>query len=725
MAIFHKKRKRAVALICGLCLLPFVLADLLSIFTPKSVHSSPYVLPLRMFNDLAKKLDSFSRDTLASYGKKAEPHPDLVYLAIDNSSIALQSAWPEDIEASKPLQLMQQGWPWSREVYKYILTKLFDSGARVVIFDLLFPTKGRGDEELGATLEKYKDRVVVGSNFVREENKIGEKLETSNNLSIPIDTIIPQTTPLDPRIGYVNFWPDTDNVIRQAFYRVNFQLVEGSPIDLENPTDEIYLSVTANAAIKTGNENLIPPTLKPKMIRFSATGSYPKRSVHEIFVESIWNAKNFGKGEFFKDKIVILGPEGNWAHDIHSIPLGEMPGPEIHLNALAALLRQDFIDETSNSARFIILLLTTFLAYLVSILFRQPLLRVFAMFCVSALFIIGAFIAFNNYHTYLYVALPLVIFLAGVLSNILYDFIMERREKNRIRSKMEAYVSKNLVKQILDAPEDYMNSLGGVRKPVSIFFSDVRGFTTMTESADSQALVTQLNEYFNVMVDCVFRNGGTLDKFIGDAIMAVWGNVTSNGIQQDACDGVKTCLEMHDELLALNKKWEQEGHVPLRIGMGFNHGEVIVGNMGSPQKMEFTVIGDAVNLASRLEGVTKEYGIELVVGESVAELVREHFLLQTVDLIQVKGKTKPVEIFTVLAPLSKENPEPPTWLATYEEGVKDYRAMRFRDALDKYRSILENCANPELVKTFIRRCEEYLETPPPESWDGVYVMTKK
>jgi adenylate cyclase len=221
------------------------------------------------------------------------------------------------------------------------------------------------------------------------------------------------------------------------------------------------------------------------------------------------------------------------------------------------------------------------------------------------------------------------------------------------------------------------------------------------------------------MVETVFRHGGTLDKFIGDAVMAVWGNTTSLGPSVDARNAVHTALDMLASLQTLNTRWKTEGRMEFHIGIGLNHGEVIAGNMGAPRRKEFTVIGDAVNLASRLEGVTKEYGLALVIGESVADLVRGDFPLQTVDLIQVKGKTKPVDTFTI--PLALPDP---TALATYEEAIRDYRAGNFFAAKKKFDDVRPALPGNDLPGLYSDRCRHLLEAPP-QDWTGIWVMKTK
>jgi adenylate cyclase len=307
-----------------------------------------------------------------------------------------------------------------------------------------------------------------------------------------------------------------------------------------------------------------------------------------------------------------------------------------------------------------------------------------------------------------------------------FEYFLERLEKLRTRRTLERYVSKNLVKEILENPDGYYSSLRGVRVPVTILFSDLVGFTTLSERADPEALVAQLNQYLSGMTSAIFTNGGTLDKFIGDAIMAVWGNVRSLGTAQDAKNCARSALGMRRELRQLNQKWRDEGRMGLGMGIGINHGEVIVGNIGSHERMDPTVIGDAVNLASRLEGLTRVYGVDILAGTTVADLVRDEIHIRSVARVQVKGKTKPVDVVTFVGARNEDiDPELLKWLESYEEGLEKFRAREFIEAKILFSRFLEFYPDDFLAKLYLNRTLEYEHTPPDEAWQAVEVFQKK
>jgi adenylate cyclase len=251
----------------------------------------------------------------------------------------------------------------------------------------------------------------------------------------------------------------------------------------------------------------------------------------------------------------------------------------------------------------------------------------------------------------------------------------------------------------------------------------------LSEKADPEELVPHLNEYLSRMVGVVFENNGTLDKFIGDAIMAVWGNVKSQGVAEDAKACAHTALGMRRELKALNEKWQVEGRIPLAMGIGINQGDVVIGNIGSyepHERLDPTVIGDAVNLASRLEGLTRTYGVDIVVGSSAAELIRDEFHLRSVARAQVKGKSEPVDIFTIVdARSANPDQELLVWLETYEEGIRKFRDRDFAQAKLLFSRYVEFHPEDLLARMYLDRTLEYEVIPPDGNWNAVEVFQKK
>jgi adenylate cyclase len=248
----------------------------------------------------------------------------------------------------------------------------------------------------------------------------------------------------------------------------------------------------------------------------------------------------------------------------------------------------------------------------------------------------------------------------------------------------------------------------------------------LSEKADEKELVRQLNEYLTAMTEVVFQNDGTLDKFIGDGIMAVWGNVKSQGMAKDAKAAAYAALGMRRELLRLNNGWKTEGRMTLGMGIGINHGQVLAGNIGSQDRADLTVIGNAVNLAARLEGLTRIYGVDILVGTAAADLIRDEFHLRSVARAQVKGATEPVDVFTIVETRSAAlDQELLIWLETYEEGIRRFRDRDFTQAKILFSRFLEFYPDDSLARMYLERSLEYEQTPPDEAWNAVEVFERK
>jgi len=655
-------------------------------------------------------------DLLRKEGRKTAAPRDVVFLGLDQSTLQMPPLSAEEVAGNRAFQLLtERPFPWSREVYALLLDRLFGAGARLVIFDLMFNPPNDGDPAFHAALDRYHGKVVLGANF---------DLENGAQATTPNDTLIAPPQLQDDRVGFVNFFPDSiDGTIRAVAYRLTArQLVGLEP----HPGDVVYESLSARALSKIGHEDDVPRDLAGHMIRFTTPDAFEPHPLYEVFDPKLWHA-NYADGAFFKDKIVMVGPSAQVSHDVAPTPMSPTTsGPSLHLQAMAAALGHEFLRPTPANVGLALVAAAGLVAWSLVAFLRRPLI------CVGALVVLTA--SYLGTARLLYDKTGLLLLTVPVLSALVlsgsfslgFEYFLERLEKLRTRRTLERYVSKNLVAEILENPDGYYSSLRGVRVPVTILFSDLIGFTTLAEKADPEALVAQLNEYLSRMTSEIFSNGGTLDKFIGDAIMAVWGNVRSLGTAQDAKSCARAALGMRRELSQLNQTWREQGRMGLGMGIGINHGEVIVGNIGSQDRMDPTVIGDAVNLASRLEGLTRIYGVDMLVGASVAELVRDEVYLRSVARVQVKGKTKPVDVFTFVAARGDEtDPELLKWLETYEEALEKFRARDFTDAKILFSRFLEFYPDDLLAKMYLQRALEYEQAPPDEAWEAIEVFQKK
>jgi adenylate cyclase len=655
-------------------------------------------------------------DLLRREGRKTTPPRDFVFLGIDQSTLQLPPLTPEELAGSRGLQLLsERPYPWSRELWVLLLDRLFAGGARLVMFDLVFNNPNDGDLAFHAALDRYRDKVVLSANF---------DLGNGAQEITPNATLIPPPQMRDDRVGFVNFFPDSiDGKTRAATYRVTARQLVGMP---SYPGEEVYESFAARALTKIGHADDVPNDLRGHMMRFTTPDAFQPRPLYEVFDPKLWHA-NYADGAFFKDKVVLIGPSAQVWHDLVDTPMSPATmAPTLHFQAMAAAMGHEFLRATSRRIGLALVCAAGLVAWLLVAFVRKPLICLGGLVAITAGYLIAARLLYDNTGLLL---LTVPVLSALVLSgsfSLGFEYFLERLEKLRTRRTLERYVSKNLVAEILENPDSYYSSLRGVRVPATILFSDLIGFTTLAEKADPEALVTQLNEYLSRMTSVIFSNGGTLDKFIGDAIMAVWGNVRSLGTAQDAKSCARAALGMRRELSQLNQGWREQGRMGLGMGIGVNHGEVIVGNIGSQERMDPTVIGDAVNLASRLEGLTRIYGVDMLIGASAAELVRDEVYLRSVARVQVKGKTKPVDVFTFVAARGEEtDPEFLKWLETYEEALEKFRARDFIDAKILFSRFLEFYPDDLLAKMYLQRALEYEQAPPDEAWEAIEVFKKK
>jgi adenylate cyclase len=303
----------------------------------------------------------------------------------------------------------------------------------------------------------------------------------------------------------------------------------------------------------------------------------------------------------------------------------------------------------------------------------------------------------------------------------------EQRSREQIKQVFSKMLSPEVMDHLLEHPENI--KMGGSERPVTILFSDIRDYTKFSEGLAAAEVVRQLNIYFERMVPCIQENEGTLHKYIGDAIMAAWGDIAtaSQGPEKDAQNAVRSALMMRRRLRELNDERKTEGLTPLRIGIGLNQGESLVGLIGASSRSEFTVMGDAVNTASRLEGLTKEFKTDLAISESVRELIGDGFLVRRLGLIVLKGKTKPTVVYEVLAEKSQANESRMTAevVALYEQAFDHFLARRFADAEAGFVACEKTYPDDYCVQNYLKASRDFSAQPPPLDWDGRIVMTTK
>ncbi len=640
-------------------------------------------------------------------------NPDCVIIGINASSLDPSNFEPGDVSRSEALQLMQGSYPWDRKVHALLIDKLMAAGARTVVFDIEFLNPRENDDVLAAALRRYPGRVVIGSGFEREN------LDSTDQRLI-YRTPAPDITAglKDEVVGCTTLPKEVDEVVRKTWYRTSALQQYGYP--------DTNLDITSMAGL--GARKFDPRITLPAGTHFinyqGPATTYIHYPIEELFIDRIYNGPKYQGGKVFKDKLVFIGGIADIFHDSQVTPYGWMPGVEIHAQIAGSLLRGDTLKDVPGWLEFALCIPMAFLAAWASVRLTHALALSGVLALEMAAFIAVAQWAFVEGRMLIPMEAPLVVFTMTGLFGLVFNFLVEQLERARIRSVLDTYVSSSVAAMVLKESDQFEKALRGQRRSVTVLFSDIRGFTTMTESAEPEEWVGQLNEYLYRMVEAVLAAEGTLQQFIGDAIMAVWGNTYHLDAALGARQAVATALVMRSALAELNAGWAGDAaRRHLNIGIGVNHGEVIVGSMGHPRRMEYTTIGDGINTAARLETATKQFGCTVLIGETVERLTREWYHYRQVGSVKFKGKLTAIEVFT---PLGDAGSPCPPWLERYHAAIALYRRQSFAEALAVFEGVRGEIGGEDsLCSMYIQRCQSLIAMPPGADWDGAWTLTEK
>ena len=426
-------------------------------------------------------------------------------------------------------------------------------------------------------------------------------------------------------------------------------------------------------------------------------------------------------------KTLLIGETETGLTDLGPTPVeARSPLPYVHLNVINNVLQHDYLHFVPWYWVVVgwgLITWPTLLRLKDAPLVEAIVLPV-ALVVLYHVFVFGVFWKWS-----LQIALtwPVLSYLGLNFGGVVVRWREEQRGKEQIKQLFSRMVSPEIMNHLLEHPEEM--KLGGSDRDTTILFSDIRDYTKLSEGLRATEVLRQLNNYFERMVACVTECKGTFHKFIGDAIMAAWGDLaaTSLGPEQDARHAVRSALQMRRRLRELNEERRAENLAPLRIGIGLNHGVVQAGMLGSTGRMEFTVTGDEVNVASRLEGVTKEFHTDLVISESVRLLIGDDFLVRRLGLILLKGKTKPTVVYEVLAEKTDAGASKMTaeTVARYEEALDHFLARRFAEAEAGFLACEKIDPDDYCIQNYLKASREFSTAPPPADWDGRIVMKMK
>jgi adenylate cyclase len=535
--------------------------------------------------------------------------------------------------------------------------------------------------------------------------------------------------------GFFNVEADSDGVVRQSllvlpygrthdlndwdlYASLDVQAVRQF-LDLPDQQMVLDFSETGITALEFGPSRIIhPDAIGRMMIDYEGgVATYPYVSLADVVQHK------FPAGTF-KGKLVLVGASATGIGDLRSTPFGGInyPGVEIHANVIDNILNRKFLVRGADQIvvdLLIILLVGVPLGLWLAL--AQPRSMLFGLLLLVP-FSLGVWYAFLH-GWWLNLIVPSGTLVTNVGFVAMYRALVEEKEKRRIRSAFQQYLSPEVIRQVLEDPD-----LVKPRKTeITVMFTDVRGFTSISEKLDAQDLAALLNEYLTDMTQIVFRQNGTLDKYIGDAVMAFWNApIQVRGHATEACHAA---LAMIARLREMQKKWNAEGKPVLDIGVGLCTGVASVGNMGSELRYGYTAMGDTVNLSSRVEGLNKEYGTHILLSDTTYAAVEDPMLVfRELDLIRVKGKLQPVTLYELVAARGTpegDSPDLEQRLEFFAQGRACYRERLWQDAQFVFEKLLERWPDDGPARMYLNRCKEYLVAGPEENWDGVYVMTHK
>lgn len=460
--------------------------------------------------------------------------------------------------------------------------------------------------------------------------------------------------------------------------------------------------------------------------------SYPHVSISQLFNNSdkmeisirngaIIDKKTVSKVDFFKDKYLLFGATSVGIFDLRVTPFSEnFPGVETHANVIDNILNEKYLVTKSDEDIKMLGVLTLLGIFLALGIARLGAVQgmILTLLTIGGIYVVDRYYLFANG---IIVTIILPLFMVSSMYVILtfYKYLTEERKKKALKGTFEKYVSPAIVAEVLKHPDNV--ALGGKKQRMTVMFSDLRGFTTISEKLDPQVLVEVLNKYLTPMTALVFKNSGTLDKYMGDAIMSFFGAPLHYADHAKKC--CQCAIEMIDLLPKINQDFKAQGLPTIDVGIGINTGEMSVGNMGSETVRSFTVMGDAVNLGSRLEGINKQYGTRIIISEYTYEDVKDEYVAREVDWVRVKGKRQPVRIFELIAHKSKFKNH--GMIEEFQKGFEAYHQKSWDQAIDHFTKALILVPNDPASRLYVERSQDYKAEPPPDDWDGVYEMKTK
>ncbi len=634
--------------------------------------------------------------------------------------------------------LQQYGqWPWSRDLIAKLLYKLTEAQAGIIGLDIVFAEADRTSPHLFAKkfpqltdkLENYDE--ILAKCFMQTPVVGGyiftfDKSEQENTPLIPAVFIQKgvgsNSSVLEPKgiilnidilqdalysSGFFNNTPDNSGMIRNVPLIMKYDGVIYPSLALEmiriyTNTSQVEVLGDASGVKNIKLNNITIPTDNVGRLVVNFRG--PSKHFTYVSAADILN-DNFDP-KSIENKFILVGTSAIGLFDLRSIPLDNViAGVEVHANAIDNILSGDFLQRPSQAVLYdlaIIWGIVFFFLLLFSFVNSWVILPV----ALISLYILGElfFILLFDYGLVLNLLFPILAFSLTLLLSVGYDYITTAKQKDQVKKMLGKKVSPAVMEYLLEhSDEDLVISSN---KEVSIFFSDIRSFTSISEKlASPDKVIHLLNEYMTPMVENIVKHKGTIDKFIGDAIMAYWNAPVQ--IKNHADEALKSAIEQIELLHKINPQIREHYDVEIAIGIGIHTGMVTAGDMGSFGRSDYTIIGDNVNLASRIEGLTKYYGVQILISEATYSQLQGTYNIRPVDLVEVKGKQEAVEIFEVICSNKMIDEEE---LKLYKEAISLFRNASIKEAYALYSELQQK--NPStLYEIYLQRCQKYLQNP--------------
>lgn len=587
-------------------------------------------------------------------------------------------------------------FPWPRSYHADMITLLDQAKPKVIGYDVAFFESSNNPEEdslLSKTLENTATTVVLPQELHQISNG------TAASQSMPLVSLLGKNVVT----GFINIFPDQDLFTRHF-----------SPLLAFNSKQIASFATVIAAQTK---KTIFPVADPDHYLGVYDPNLYPSFSFVDILEGKITS-------EVFRDKIVLVGSTAATLHDEVLIPYqsSTVPGVYLHALYLDGILSGHTFEEIPSAVTFAIILFLIVLIFSTKLFLPAKLdwaisIIVLALITLLPFLLIRASLVTPLF--YLYITWLIAIIVSSILKIMLIE-----REREQLKNHFELYVNKSVVNELMKNPNKAV--LGGDKREMSVLFSDIRGFTSISEQMSPPEVVQFLNEYLDMMTEIVLAQGGVLDKYIGDAIMAFWGAPLPQ--EDHALRGVRTAWQMQQTMKTKGadvlRHWPQLGK--LKIGIGLNTGPMAVGNMGSHSRFDYTVIGDNVNIAARIEGLTKYWHADILFPESTKVLVEHEFLCRELDLVKVKGRSEPLRLFDVLAEKNNASTSLKAALLLFENGIGHYRSSQFEKAMIEFRAWKKAMPEDTVVDVFLERCEDFLAHPEKaKDFTGVIIMEGK